>query len=616
MTTPNPFLPSHTMRLSLPLLVAAALAAVASAQPVDDRLQNPEYADVEVVGHVVEPRQLEPTPDRLAGLRAPAGFEVSVFARDLVNPRMMAVTDDGTVYVTRRSVGDVILLEDRDGDGMADGEPRVVASRPGMHGIAIDGDTVYLVTVKDVYRTRILDDGSLAPLERIVDDLPDGGQHPNRMVVVGPDEHLYLTAGSTCNACAETNPENATMLRVAPDGSSRTIFASGLRNTIGYGFEPETGEIYGMDHGTDWLGDNVQHEELNHIVEGNRYGWPYVFADGVYNPQDYPPGGITMAEWEAQSALAIGLYTPHSAPMQLAFYTGDQFPDEYRGDAFVAMRGSWNRRPPSGYEVVRVRFEDGRPVGLEPFLQGFLVQEPGGEWGHLGRLCGLVQLPDGSMLLSDDTNGVVYRIAYTGARTGRPAPTRPTNVEGANPRMTDVPRPTPPADTPDRLATEILDVQAALNVSTPAFGNGQPIPETFAAEGQNVSPTLAWTAGPSGTQSYVVMMEDPDVSQDPPFVHWPLYNVPASVTRLDEAVPGGPAPPKPDGALQGPNEYGSLGYYGPRPPESDPPHAYHFQVFALDRTLDLPFGASRAELLDAMRGHVLAAGEVVGTFER
>ena len=599
-----------------PALLAVALATAASAQPTSDQLQNPEHADVEVVAHVVEPRQLEPTAERIAGLRAPAGFEVSVFARDLVNPRMIAVADDGAVYVTRRSVGDVIRLDDRDGDGRADGPPTVVASRPGMHGIAIDGDTMYLVTVKDLYRTRILSDGALAPLERLVDDLPDGGQHPNRMVVVGPDEMLYLTAGSTCNACAETNPENATMLRVAPDGSSRTIFASGLRNTIGYGFHPETGEIFGMDHGIDWLGDNEQHEELNHVVEGNRYGWPYVYADGKYNPQDYPPGGVTMAEWEAQSAEAVGLYTPHAAPMQWAFYTGDAFPDEYRGDAFVAMRGSWNRRPPSGYEVVRVRFEDGRPVGFEPFLQGFLVEQPDGEWGHLGRLCGLAQMPDGSMLLSDDTNGIVYRIAYTGAQTGRPAPTRPTNEGGANPGMTGEPSPTPPADTPDRLAAEIVEAPAALRVSSPAFGDGQPIPETFAAEGQNISPTLAWTAGPAGTRSYVVMMEDPDVGQDPPFVHWLLYDVPAGVTRLDEAVPGGPAPPRPEGARQGPNEYGSLGYYGPRPPKGDPAHEYHFQVFALDTMLNLPFGATRAELLDAMRGHVLAAGSVVGTFER
>ena len=244
------------------------------------------------------------------------------------------------------------------------------------------------------------------------------------------------------------------------------------------------------------------------------------------------------------------------------------------------------------------------------------MEQADGEWGHLGRLCGLVQTPDGALLLSDDTNGIVYRIAYTGASTGRPAPSAPTNVGGANPRMTDEPAPAPPADTPDRLALEIVEAPARLDVFSGAFADGDDIPDAYAAEGQNISPPLDWSDGPEGTQSYVVMMEDPDVSQDPPFVHWLLYNVPAGVTRLGEAVPGGPAPPKPEGARQGPNEYGSLGYFGPRPPKADPPHAYHFQVFALDRTLSLPFGATRAELLDAMRGHVLAAGEIVGTYER
>ena len=601
------------MRFLPPLLVAAALAAAAGAQPTSDQLRDPEHADVEVVAHVVEPRGLDPTPDRIAGLRLPAGFEIGVFARDLVNPRVLAVADDGAVYVTRRSVGDVVLLRDEDGDGVADRQ-ETVASRPNLHGIAIDGDAVYLVAVGELYRTRILDDGRLAPLELLADDLPDLGQHPNPMVVVGPDGMLYLTMGSTCNACSDANPENATMLRAAPDGSSRTIFASGLRNTIGYGFHPETGQIFGMDHGIDWLGDNEQHEELNQVVEGNRYGWPYVYADGKYNPQDHPPGEITMADWAARSAEPVGLYTPHAAPMQLAFYTGDQFPDEYRGDAFVAMRGSWNRRPPSGYEVVRIRFESGRPVAFEPFLQGFLVDD--GEWGHLGRLCGLVQTPDGALLLSDDTNGVVYRIAYTGASTGRRAPSMPTNEAGADVRMTGEPAPEPPADTPDRLATEVLGAPARLRVSSPAFADRQPVPDAYAAEGQNVSPPLAWSAGPEETESYVVMMEDPDVGEDPPFVHWLLYDVPASVTQLGEAVPGGPTVPAVEGALQGPNEYGSLGYFGPRPPEADPPHAYHVQVFALDVMLDLPFGATRAELLDAMRGHVLAAGETVGTYER
>ncbi|WP_420458764.1 YbhB/YbcL family Raf kinase inhibitor-like protein [Neolewinella sp.] len=598
--------------LTLPLLFLPPLL----------RAQGPDVksANVEVVGHVVEPRQLPPAADDLSVLRLPEGFTVNVFARELENPRMLAVAEDGTVYVTRRKLGDVMLLRDTDGDGTAD-EQRVVANRPGMHGIAITGDTMYLTTVKDLYMTTIKSDGSLDTLTLLLDDLPDGGQHPNRMVVVGPDKHLYLTAGSTCNACAEPNPENATMLRIAPDGSSRSIYASGLRNTIGYGFAPGSGKLYGMDHGIDWLGDNEQHEELNQIVKGNAYGWPYIYADGKYNPADYPPDGITMEDWKAQSAEAIGLYIPHAAPMQLAYYRGSSFPADYRGDAYIAMRGSWNRQPPSGYEVVRIHFENGEPVSFEPFVQGFVTQE-GDEWGHRGRLCGLAETTDGSLLFTDDTNGVIYRVSYAEGG-GVPIaigsannPGKPTNEDGADVRMTGIAPPTEAADTPDSLAMQLTEASTKLSVSSSAFANESTIPNRYAAEQENISPPLAWSGAPEGTQSFVVLMEDPAVPMHPPFLHWSLYNVPADKTELAEATPGGPTVPGIEGALQGPNDYGSLGYYGPRPPKGDPAHPYHFQVFALDTELELPFGASRAELLEAMRGHVLASGEVIGTYRR
>lgn len=151
---------------------------------------------------------------------------------------------------------------------------------------------------------------------------------------------------------------------------------------------------------------------------------------------------------------------------------------------------------------------------------------------------------------------------------------------------------------------------------SPAFEDGTPIPAMYAAEQQNISPPLDWADGPEGTQSYVLMVEDPDVPQDPPFVHWLVYEIPADVTELREAVPGTPQLPLPEGAKQGANHHGSTGWYGMRPPAGDPAHGYHFQVFALDTTLDLPHGAGRAELLEAMRGHVLSAGKIVGTFAR
>ena len=591
--------------------------------PASEQLEDPKAADVTVVGHVLEPEQIKPTPKRIAKLRLPEGFTIEVFADNLVNPRMIAVADDGTLYVTRRSVGDVVMLRDANGDGRADeteAERRVVASRPMMHGIEIDGDDVWLTTVADVYRTTRRADGMLAPLERIVDDLPEGGQHPNRMVKMGPDGMLYVSVGSTCNACGETNPENATMVQMAPDGSERTIFASGLRNTIGYGFSPGSDQLYGMDHGIDWLGDTEQQEELNHIVEGAAYGWPYVYADGKSNPQDYPPNGLTMAQWAARSTEPVGLYTPHSAPMQLAFYDGDAFPEEMRGDAFVAMRGSWNRKPPSGYGVVRVDFEDGRPVGFEPFLTGFLMEGEGANgWGQMGRLAGLAQGPDGALYLSDDTNGVIYRIAYGSdgaAGDGTDAAPEITNEAGTDVRMLDAPDAIPPAIQAGLAIDAVTPSGGRIDIVSSAFGAGAPIPDIYAAEDENVSPPLDWAEGPDGTVSYAVLMDDPDVTQDPPFAHWVLYDIPADVTELGEGVPGAARLALPDGAMQGRNDRGSTGYYGPRPPAGGPAHSYHLQVFALDTMLGIEPGAGRAEVIEAMRGHVLSAGEVVGTYAR
>ena len=598
------------------LLGCTSIAFSAYAQafrPVSEQLRNPEAADVTIIGHILEPKQVS-VDNKLHKIAVPRGFEINVFAKDLVNPRMMAVADDGTIYITRRSVGDVLLLRDTNGDGKSD-EQRSVANRPGMHGIAISGNTMYLATVNDVYRTTIQPDGNLAPLEHIVDDLPDGGQHPNRTLVVGPDGKVYVSVGSTCNACDETNSESATMLQMEPDGSSRRIFASGLRNTIGFGFEPQSGELYGMDHGIDWLGDNEQYEELNHLVQGKRYGWPYIYGASKFNPQDEPPGDISLAEWAAKSVEPVGFYTPHAAPMQMIFYTAEQFPDDYHGDAFVAMRGSWNRKPPSGYEVARIKFEGGNPVGFEAFAQGFLSRQ-GKHWVHRGRLAGIVQAKDGSLLVADDTNGVIYRITYTGKTRGRHHVGPPTNSWNTDIRVVDATSPPPDGGNTAGLAIELLGDAQPLGLESPAFSDGDAIPEKFSADGQNISPPLQWTAGPEGTKSYVVIMEDPDVDENPPFVHWLLYNLPAEVTQLEEGVPPLPELAKPKGAMQGKNDRGAVGYFGPKPPVGDPAHRYHFQVFALDTRLDVSFGLTRDELLAAMEGHVVASERIVGTFAR
>lgn len=416
--------------IALPAMAHAQAGAGASDPAAEE---DRGRQGVEITGHVLKPVPLEWSQERMDRIALPQGFAMDVFARDLGNARMMRVADDGTLYLTRRAEGDVMMLRDSNGDGRADVQ-QVVASKEGAHGIEIVGDQVFVMTVEDIWRATRNADGTLGTLELVANGFPAGGQHPNRMMVQGPDGKLYVSVGSTCNACAETDPENATMVAMNADGSDRRIFASGLRNTIGYGFEPETGQLYGFDHGIDWLGDNEQHEEFNRLADGARYGWPYVYALSKFNPQDVPPEQ-SFSEYAAGSEEPIGLHTPHAAPMQLTFATRGDLPEDYSGDAFIAMRGSWNRNPPSGYEVLRVDFENGQPVAMLPFATGFLMEDgssPTG-WGHMGRLAGMALGPDGALYLSDDDNGVIYRITYEG--DGAPERPEPAFTNADDPSL-------------------------------------------------------------------------------------------------------------------------------------------------------------------------------------
>ena len=588
------------------LALSATTLALASAAFSEIKGTVGEASDVTIEGSILEPEKLAVTDDaKLAGLiKAPAGFTVDVFARDLINPRMLAVSHDGILYATRRAVGDVIMLKDDNTDGKADGVV-TVASRPNMHGIAFDGNKVFLVTIHDVYSADVKADGTFGPLNRIIDDLPDAGQHANRTIDIGPDGMLYISVGSTCNECQEDNPENATILRASKDGKTRTIFASGLRNTIGFDWEPMTGALYGVDHGIDWLGDEVQIEELNHIEQGKKYGWPYVYGMSGINPHINPPEGITLDQWAKQSTESVLGYTAHSAPMQMAFYGGAAFPADYKGDAFIAMRGSWNRRPPSGYEVVRVDFENGSPVKFEKFLEGFLLEQENGKFGYVGRLAGVAVASDGSLFVSDDSNGVVYKVYYADGDAKRVAETATVpNV------VKDMPA--------SRIAIDLINGEDDQAISVvAAFENDGPIAVQYVADGDNASPPIEWSTVPQGTKSFVLIVDDPDAAKPKPFTHWLAYDIPAVTKKLREGIPGTAILQDPKEMKQGANSMGSVGYTGPKPPVGDPAHHYHFQIFALDiETLNLEPGAKRDAVLKKMEGHVLGSGQIVGTFER
>ncbi|MBL8215363.1 MAG: PQQ-dependent sugar dehydrogenase [Bryobacterales bacterium] len=384
-------------------LIIALIACSLAAQTVDKRID----------GSIVRPRK---SPPDLASLRVPQGFQIRTFATGLGNIRILAVADNGDIYATRRQEGDVILLR----NGSTPPKPEVVLRRDGMHGLAIHNDQLYLATVNEVLVADRKPDGTLSQPRLLISDLPDGGQHPNRTLAIGPDGKLYVSVGSTCNACTESSKESAALLRMAPDGTGRSVFASGLRNTIGFAWHPETKALWGFDHGIDWLGNDEQSEELNLLENGKRYGWPYVYGKNQVNPQEQYPAGFKIEDWMAASAPATLEYTPHAAPMQMVFYTANELPVQIRNDAFVTMRGSWNRRPPSGYEVVHVRFAAGKPMEIKPFLTGFLKQM-GGQWAFSGRPVGLAIAKDGGLLVGDDVNGVLYKVTYDdGSRT--PAP--------------------------------------------------------------------------------------------------------------------------------------------------------------------------------------------------
>lgn len=389
--------------------LALALAFAFSAAAAQDT-KPPISATVE--GHIFKPTKVPATDARVQQLKVPAGFTVTKFAENLNKPRMLAVHTDGTVYVTDRDKGTVTMLRDTNKDGKAD-KQQVVAQKEQMHGIALRDGKAYLMTVNDIYTAQINKDGTFGELKLLAQDFPEGGQHPNRTLEFGPDGMLYVSVGSTCNACDETHKENATMVQMRPDGSGRRIFAKGLRNTIGFDWHPQTNEMYGFDHGIDWLGDNTQEEEVNLLIDGGNYGWPYVYEDGKPNLADEPPGGMSWEAYAKQTKFPIATYTAHSAPMDLIFYRGNQFPEEYRGDAIATLRGSWNRSEPSGYKLVRLRFENGKPTKFEDLVTGFLIN---GNQEQFGRPVGLAQHTDGSILFTDDNNGVVYRLAYTGGK--------------------------------------------------------------------------------------------------------------------------------------------------------------------------------------------------------
>ena len=394
------------MRTLIGSLSLVLVGALAHAKP------EGAYRTSSATGHLTRPGATPFDDKKLAQIKVPAGFTVSVFAKDVKGARMMVqAPGGGPIYVSQPSEGSISVLTDGDNDGDADSVTPLVTGIKKVHGLAFGPDgALYAVALKDVHRI----DTKTNAKKVVVSGLPDVGQHENRALGISPDGKLFVSIASNCNACNDPNTDMATMMVIELDGTKRRTFAKGLRDTIGFDWHPTTRQLWGMDHGVDWRGDDIPPEELNALTEGSDYGWPYCYLDKKPDPNFIDdPEGQTKAQYCAKTVAPSLTFTAHSAPIGFRFYTGTQFPERMRNGAFVAMHGSWNRKTPVGYDVQFIPFKDGQPAKAEPFASGWLAKD---KRSVFGRPAGILVLADGSLLVSDDLNGVIYRIAYAANR--------------------------------------------------------------------------------------------------------------------------------------------------------------------------------------------------------
>jgi glucose/arabinose dehydrogenase len=337
----------------------------------------------------------------LADISLPPGFSIEIWTDEVPNARSMTLGDDGTVFVGTRRDGRVYAVVPDN-----DSAPTVITLAEGFkmpNGVAFhDGD---LYVAENHRITRYVDIGShlqnTPEPEVVIDTLSTETHHGWRYIDFGPDGKLYIAIGAPCNVCERDGFANIS--RMNADGSEEEIVASGIRNSVGFTWHPQTGDLWFTDNGRDMLGDDIPAGEFNHVShEGLNFGFPYCHGGDVLDPKFGVDRSCDEFEAPAQKLGA------HVAPLGVLFYTGDMFPEEYAGQALIAEHGSWNRSKRSGYRVSLVRMVDGKATGYEVFAEGWLQNEQ-----RSGRPVDLLVLPDGALLVSDDHNGVIYRITYS-----------------------------------------------------------------------------------------------------------------------------------------------------------------------------------------------------------
>ena len=343
-------------------------------------------------------------PLPLETIMLPPGFRISLYADELPNARSMALGPKRTLFVGTRTAGNLYAVRDRDGDDRAD---EVLTLARGMNmpsGVAVKGGALYVAEVSRVLRFDNVEETlpRLGPPVVVNDAFPQDRHHGWKFIRFGPDGLLYVPVGAPCNICERADARYASIMRMKPDGRGLEVFASGVRNTVGFDWHPRSRALWFTDNGRDWMGDDAPPDELNAAPrKGMRFGFPYCHGAAMPDPEF---GRKRPCDDFTPPAIELG---PHVAALGMRFYTGSMFPPEYRGQIFIAEHGSWNRSRPIGYRIILVRLEGDRAVKYETFAEGWL--QGARAWG---RPVDVLVMPDGALLVSDDKAGAIYRITY------------------------------------------------------------------------------------------------------------------------------------------------------------------------------------------------------------
>lgn len=338
-------------------------------------------------------------------IKLPPGFSINVYA-EVPNARSMSLSPSGILFVGNREGDKVYAVADEDKNGTADKVYTIASGLRTPNGVAFKNGSLYIATVSSILRLDSIESRLSDPPKPVVvyDRFPTDAHHGWKFIAFGPDNKLYVPVGAPCNVCEKENPVYATITRMNPDGSGMEIYAKGIRNSVGFAWHPITKQLWFTDNGRDNLGNDIPSDELNtapHI--GMHFGFPYCHQGDIPDPEfgknkncsDYTP--------------PVQKLGPHVAALGMRFYTGNAFPKEYSNQVFIAEHGSWNRSEPIGYRVTLVRLDsNGKALSYSNFAEGWL--QPGGK--VLGRPVDVEVTPDGSILVSDDYAGVIYRISY------------------------------------------------------------------------------------------------------------------------------------------------------------------------------------------------------------